>query len=114
MPKNTLLSLVFSLAAAQAVACPTATVYKESYHGKLMANGKHYNHWAISAASPKYPLGTILRVRHNKSTLVLHVTDTMPKRDKCVALDLSRGAAKLLGIQDFAQVKITQLKRVPS
>lgn len=105
------LSLAFATAFFPSVvlACPTATVYKPSYHGKLMANNKPYNHFGLSAASPSLRLGTKIRVKHKNHSLVLRVTDRMPTRS-CVALDLSGRAADLLHLHDYGKVQITILR----
>lgn len=100
------LLLVPSLAWGKACPMQYATVYKASYHGKLMANGKPYNHNEVSAASNAYHLGSKLRISRKGRTLVLVITDTMPKSTHCVTLDLSRGAARKLLIQDFGRITI--------
>jgi hypothetical protein len=73
-----------------------------------MANGKPYNHNEVSAASSLYRLGTKLKLSRKGRTLVLVITDTLPKNHRCVALDLSGAADKRLQIQDFGKITITK------
>lgn len=91
-------------------ACPQATVYSAKYEGRKMANGEIYHHNAITAASPdRRLLGKRVLVIHDGRRLVVRITDTMPRRNKCVALDLSGAAARALGIKDIGRVRIKEI-----
>jgi rare lipoprotein A len=52
-----------------------ATWYGESWRGKKMANGRPYNPDAFTCASWDYPLGTKLRIAHEKHSVTVEVTD---------------------------------------
>lgn len=69
-----------------------ATYYHPSLAGGLMANGRPYDPSAMTAASNRWPLGTLLRVTHNRS-IVVEITD---RGNFTHALDLSSGAFRAL------------------
>jgi rare lipoprotein A len=52
-----------------------ATWYGESWRGRKMANGKPYNPDVLTCASWNYPLGTKLRITHEKRSVTVEVTD---------------------------------------
>ena len=78
-----------------------ASYYHPGLHGRLMANGKPYNQFAYTAATPGYsiPCGSQLRVtsfRTNRSTMVI-VTDRMAPHNGRV-IDLSSAAFKAFAV----------------
>lgn len=77
-----------------------ASWYGEPFHGRMMASGKRFDmHDPTVAAHKTLPFGTIIRVRNidTDATLYMVVQDRGPHvRDR--DLDLSRAAAKKLGI----------------
>ncbi len=91
----------------------TASYYAEDFHGKITYSGEVYDMDGISAAHPFYPMGTILRITNlsNGKQITLTVNDKMPYREDRI-IDLSRGAAKALGMvtDGLAKVKIEVLK----
>ena len=72
----------------------TATVYDSWYAGRPAYCGGTYEHWGISAAHPWLPCGTLVQVSHRGRVLTVPITD----RCDCNSIDLSAGAAWLLGV----------------
>lgn len=76
-----------------------ASWYGPNFHGKLTANGETYDMDGITAAHRTLPFGSILMVENldNGKTITLRVNDRGPyAKDRII--DLSRGAAKELGV----------------
>lgn len=71
--------------------------YAHKFHGRLQANGKRYNMYAMTAAHKSYKFGTKLRVTNLKNGLsvIVTVTDRGPFI-KGRHLDLSLKAAQVL------------------
>ncbi len=93
-----------------------ASWYGELFHGRKTANGEVYDMDALSAAHPTLPLPSYVKVTHlgNGRTLILRVNDRGPfAHDRII--DLSRRAAKLLGIKrgGTGPVRVTYLKPAP-
>jgi rare lipoprotein A len=73
-----------------------ASYYK---HGRLTANGEHFNPMGLTAAHRSLPFGTKLRVTNlkNGKSVVVRVNDRGPFiRGRII--DLSLGAAKMVGL----------------
>lgn len=91
----------------------TASWYGMKFHGKIMANGLPFNAHGISAASRTIPLGTLVRVTNldNKRQVLVRISDRGPYIN-CRVIDLSLGAARVLGIevQGLAQVELEIIK----
>lgn len=91
----------------------TASWYGLQFHGKTMANGKPFDAFGISAASRTIPLGTLVRVTNlaNQREVLVRISDRGPYI-ACRIIDLSLGAARVLGIevQGLAQVKLEIIK----
>lgn len=91
----------------------TASWYGMKFHGKIMANGLPFNAHGISAASRTIPLGTLVRVTNlgNKRQVLVRISDRGPYIN-CRIIDLSLGAAHVLGIeiQGLAQVELEIIK----
>ncbi len=90
-----------------------ASYYADKFNGKLTANGEIYNMYGLTAAHPSYPLGTIARIINlkNGKSVIVKINDRMPRRPDRI-IDLSLGAAKLLGMvkDGITKVKIEILK----
>lgn len=69
------LAILLLMALGKSCSPDRATWYGQSHRGKLMANGKPFNPDALTAASWDYPLGTKLRIIHDKKSVVVEVTD---------------------------------------
>lgn len=87
-----------------------ASYYHDALHGNQMSNGDYYHRDSMTCAHLKLPFGTMLKVRNlrNDKEVIVEVTDRGPYAKKYI-LDLSRAAAKKLGIIGigFAPVEIT-------
>ena len=76
-----------------------ASYYSHRFHGHKTASGERYNRKRLTAAHPRYPFGTWLRVTADQSgrTVVVRVNDRGPRQGNRI-LDLSFAAAAQLGI----------------
>lgn len=82
-----------------------ASWYGPGFEGRRMANGGTFDPRGLTAAHRTLPLGTWLRVSHAGRYVVVQVTDRGPYvqgRD----LDLSQGAAEMLGLAGVAGVHV--------
>lgn len=75
-----------------------ATWYGERFHGRTTASGEQFDMFAMTAAHPRLPLGTLVRVTNllTRRSLVVRVNDRGPA-DRRSILDLSYAAAESLG-----------------
>jgi len=87
--------------------------YGRDFHGKLTANGEHYDMHAMSAAHKTLPLPTMVRVTNleNGRSIVVRVNDRGPFV-KSRIIDLSYAAAHTLGYdkQGTARVRVQALE----
>ena len=67
------------------------------WQGKKTANGERYNSEGLTAAHKTLPFGTKLRVTYKGKSVMVRVNDRGPFI-KGRQLDLSRGAARQLGM----------------
>lgn len=74
----------------------TFSVYATRYHGRIAANGKPYNHNALTCASNRHKMGTKLELEWGGNRVVVTVTDRMDKRLGKTRIDLSGAAYKTL------------------
>lgn len=98
----------FALTAPEASAqCGVASWYGPGFAGKKTANGERYNPNAISAAHRSLPFGTRVTVKNqsNGRTLTLRINDRGPFVGGRI-IDLSKGAARALGVSGLARVCI--------
>ena len=89
------------------VACQTlgsgmagkASYYAHQYHGRPTASGEPYNMYAMTAAHPSLPFGTLLRVTNlqNGRSVIVRVNDRGPFKAGRV-VDVSLAAAEQLGL----------------
>ncbi len=87
-----------------------ASFYSKAFHGRKTASGERYAHDVISAASNRFPMGTLVAVRRVSSArcVVVRINDRMGHRSRVV--DLSREAAVRLGMIDAG---VTEVDVVP-
>lgn len=85
------------LAAAPAAANEVVASYY--YHGHTTANGEAYNPDGLTAAHKTLPFGTKVKVTNplNGKSIIVRINDRGPFT-KGREIDLSRGAAKAIGI----------------
>ena len=89
-----------------------ASFYADAFHGKRTASGERFDKRAMTAAHRWLPFGTVVKVTNpatGKSVFV-RINDRGPHTRGRV-LDLSRAAARKIGIQGGAQPVIIQTVR---
>jgi rare lipoprotein A len=97
-----------------------ASWYGQKFHGRLTANGEHYNMHALTAAHRSLPLPTYVRVENleNGKKIIVRINDRGPfprgKNAHKRIIDLSYSAARKLDMhhKGTAQVRITALNPV--
>lgn len=95
---------------AQLLSKGKASYYSDFLHGMKMSNGIPYHRDSMTCAHLSLPFGTLLKVHNlrNGREVVVEVTDRGPFCKKYI-LDLSRAAAKKLGIlgRGYAPVEVS-------
>lgn len=84
-----------------------ASWYGPKFHGKVTANGEIYDQMSMTAAHKNMPFGTMLKLTNprNGKSVVVRINDRGPYI-KGRHLDLSKGAATVLGMLHKGVVKI--------
>jgi peptidoglycan lytic transglycosylase len=79
----------------------TASWYGEQFQGKQTASGEPFDMRDFTAAHPKLPLGTFVKVTNlrNGKAVVVRINDRGPVVDGRI-IDLSYNAARTLGFKD--------------
>lgn len=92
-------AITVAMACSAGVMRGKASYYADSLHGNLTASGEVYDKNALTAAHRTLPFGTVVTVRYPKTGKKIKVTinDRGPYA-KGVLIDLSRAAAKQLGL----------------
>lgn len=82
-----------------------ATFYADRFHGRRTSNGEIFDQNKLTAAHISIKLGTWVRVTNlrNDKQIVVKINDRCPKRN---VLDLSRSAARSIGILGTAPVRV--------
>jgi rare lipoprotein A len=77
----------------------TASYYALKFHGRRTASGERYDRGELTAAHPRLPFGTMVKVTNlsNKKAVVVRINDRGPHTKKRV-IDISFAAAKRIGI----------------
>jgi rare lipoprotein A len=90
-----------------------ASWYGRQFHGHKTASGERFDMYALTCAHRTLPLGSWIKVTnlHNQRTVILRVNDRGPM-SKSLIVDLSSGAAKVLGVDGLAQVRIDKLEPI--
>ena len=83
-----------------------ASFYSKAFHGRKTASGERYAHDVISAASNRFPMGSLVAVRRVLSArcVVVRINDRMGHRSRVI--DLSREAAVRLGMIDVGVTEV--------
>lgn len=83
------------------------------YHDRITANGEHMNPHAMTAAHKSLPMGSMVTVhnRRNGRSATVRINDRGPYVTGRV-IDLSPGAARVLGVDGLAPVSLTVNGRV--
>jgi len=74
-----------------------STWYGNEFHGRPTASGEIFNQYAFTCAHKTLPFGTWLRVTFRERSVIVKVNDRGPFV-KGRMLDLSRGAAEVIGL----------------
>lgn len=82
-----------------------ASWYGPGFHGRTTASGETYNQNGLTAAHKTLPFGTKLRVSYKGKSVVVRITDRGPYI-KGRSLDLSRGAARSIGLIPAGVAKV--------
>lgn len=105
--------LLASAISGQALAYNTvgkASWYGPGFHGRKTASGERFNQNAMTAAHKTLPLHSVVRVTNlaNNESVVVRINDRGPYvRGRII--DLSKGAARAIGMRGVARVAITPL-----
>lgn len=88
-----------------------ASYYHDRFQGQRTASGARYNMHAFSAAHRTLPLGSLVRVTNTRSgnSVVVRINDRGPHARGRV-IDLSRAAAREIGLKGVAQVQLEVLR----
>jgi rare lipoprotein A len=83
------------------------------YHDRITANGEHMNPNAMTAAHKSLPIGSIVTVHNTRNgrSATVRINDRGPYVTGRV-IDLSPGAARILGVDGLAPVSLTVNGRV--
>lgn len=75
-----------------------ASWYGPGFHGRRTSNGERFDQDGLTAAHRLWAFGTRVRVTflRNGKSVVVRVNDRLPRKDR--AIDLSRGAARAIGL----------------
>ena len=102
---------VIALFAAMMQTPVEAQIVSTSWYqqGRITANGERFYPDRLTAAHRSLPFGTKLKVKYGKKQIVVRINDRGPFV-KGRSLDLSRGAAKALGLQGVQKVEILAMR----
>lgn len=84
-----------------------ASWYGPGFHGRLTASGEVYDQYQLTAAHRTLPLPSFLRVTNlaNQRSVIVRVNDRGPYIGNRI-IDLSYGAARVLGIEGLGTVSL--------
>jgi rare lipoprotein A len=87
-----------------------ASWYGPGFHGRLTANGERFNTNSLTAAHRTLPFGTRVRVTNAETgrSVVVRINDRGPFT-KGRVIDLSKAAARAIGVAGVAQVILGQV-----
>jgi rare lipoprotein A len=89
-----------------------ASWYGKQHHGRKTASGEAFDMEAFTAAHPKLPFGSWVRVRNlvNGRSVDVRINDRGPHLKRRV-IDLSRAAARALGVSGTHRVELSLLDK---
>jgi len=89
-----------------------ASHYANKFHGRKTANGERFNQNALTAAHKTLPMGTHVRVTRVASgdSVVVRINDRGPFV-KGRVIDLSKRAAREIGLKGLAKVRVEVIGR---
>jgi rare lipoprotein A len=89
-----------------------ASFYGQGFHGRKTATGEIFDHQEFTAASNRFPLGTMVAVRRldNGRCAIVKVNDRMHPRHRVRIIDVSRGVAEYL---DMVRAGVVLVRAAP-
>jgi rare lipoprotein A len=101
-------SRIRSARSARPVQTGFATYYANSFDGDRTASGKRFDQDELVAAHRTLPFGTRIRVVNleNRRSVVLRVVDRGPYAGRRTIVDVSRAAARRLGMIRDGRVRV--------
>lgn len=90
---------------ARAETCGIWTTWYGTESGNRTANGEKFDGTGLTAAHRSYAFGTKLRVTYDGKSVVVRVNDRGPAKWTGNQLDLSKAAAKRIGMIRAGRVK---------
>lgn len=109
MKRHTIAAALVALTTPTTANAAVASCYGPGLYGNNMANGETLTPTTIGVAHRTLPFGTRLRIRANRRTLTVRVTDRgpfVPGR----TLDLTNGAANRLGFSSCYSFGVRQVR----
>ncbi len=84
-----------------------ASWYGKQFHGKETASGESYDMFRFTAAHPTLPLGSWVRVTNlrNRKSVIVRINDRGPVVPGRI-MDLSYGAAQVIGLRGYGVAKV--------
>jgi rare lipoprotein A len=108
-------TIVFALSFGEALAQPVTVIAShygvgDGFHGRKTANGERFDALAFTAAHRHLPFGTRLRVTNPRTgqSVVVRINDRGPFVHGR-GIDLSTGAARIIGIRGTAPVIVEKI-----
>jgi rare lipoprotein A len=93
----------------------TASWYGPGFHGRRTANGERFDQEALTAAHRKWAFGTRVRVTLASTgrSVVVTINDRIPRKDRII--DLSKGAARTVGLigPGIGKVRLEVVEEAP-
>lgn len=88
-----------------------ASWYGPGFHGRRTASGERFDQYALTAAHPSLPFGSLVCVLSPKNgrSVVVRINDRGPFAKKRI-IDLSKGAAQALGMTGLRAVELWHLQ----
>ncbi len=93
----------------------TASWYGPGFHGRRTASGERFDQDALTAAHRRWAFGTRVRVTllSTGRSVVVTVNDRIPRKDRII--DVSKGAARALGLigPGIGKVRLEVVREAP-
>jgi rare lipoprotein A len=93
----------------------TASWYGPGFHGRRTSSGERFDQDALTAAHRRWAFGTRVRVTllSTGRSVVVTINDRIPRKDRVI--DVSRGAARALGLirPGLGRVRLDVVREAP-
>ena len=109
--RTAVLALCALMCLESAAQAHVASYYGKELAGRRTASGERFNPGAMTAAHRTLPFGTRVRVTniHNGRSVIVRINDRGPFV-KGRSIDLSRGAARAIGMGTAANVRMEVIR----